>query len=61
MEIEKIKHDIDLYQAEIYSLENVKTCTDVCPIACKYIDKNIDMIKKHIFDLQTKIDTITVD
>lgn len=55
-EIEKIKKDIILYENEIDALEKVKHCSDVGPFAIKYIDRNIDVIKRHIFDLQTKID-----
>lgn len=60
-QIKKIQHDIDLYENEIDALEKVKQCSDVGVFACKYIDRNINAIKRHIFDLQTKIDLLERD
>ena len=55
-EIEKIKNDIRLYENEIDALEKVKECSDVDPFAVKYIDRNITVIKRHIFELQAEAD-----
>ena len=55
-QIELIKKDICLYENEIDALEKVKKCSDVGPFAIKYIDRNINAIKRHIFELQTKVD-----
>lgn len=55
-EIDKIRQDIEAYTTEMHSLEKVKKCSDVGPFAIKYIDRHIDWLKKHIFELQTKID-----
>ena len=55
-EIEKIKNDIRLYENEIGALEKVKECSDVGPFAAKYIDRNITVIKRHIFELQAEVD-----
>lgn len=60
-DVEKIKTDIALYENEINSLEKVKTCSDVGPCAIKYIDKHVNMLKKHVFDLHTQIDMIERD
>ena len=56
IDIDKIQNDIKLYQNEVDALEKVKQCSDVGVFACKYIDRNIAVIKRHIFELQTKID-----
>lgn len=61
MEIEKIKADIQAYENEVDALEKIKKCSDVGVFACKYIDRNINVIKRHIFELQTKIDQIEKD
>lgn len=61
MELKKLKEDIALYENEVKSLEAIKNCSEVGPFAIVYIDRNINAIKKHIFELQTKIDQLEKD
>ncbi len=60
-DINKIKADIEKYEHEVESLEKLKTCSDVGNLAEKYIDKHIQVLKKHIFDLHTRIDYLERD
>ncbi|MCQ2605078.1 MAG: hypothetical protein MJ204_00865 [Bacteroidales bacterium] len=60
-DISKIKADIEKYEREVESLESLKTCSDVGNLAEKYIDKHILVLKKHIFDLHTRIDFLERD
>lgn len=60
-DVKAIQSDIQKYEDEIASLEKVKTCSDVGPCSISYIDKHIVALKKHIFDLHTKIDMLERD
>ena len=59
--IAKIQAEIDKYENELESLEKVKQCSDIGPVAIKYIDKHVLELKKHIFDLHTEIDYLERD
>ena len=59
--VKKIQNDIALYENELKSLEAVKKCSDIGPVAIKYIDKNVLWLKKHIAELNVKIDMIERD
>ena len=50
------KNDIRLYENEIGAIEKVKEWSDEGPYAAKYIDRNITVIKRHIFELQAEVD-----
>ncbi|MBO4778010.1 MAG: hypothetical protein J5588_05900 [Bacteroidales bacterium] len=60
-DLAKLQADIDKYENELESLEKVKMCSDIGPVAIKYIDKHVLELKKHIFDLRTKIDFLERD
>ena len=56
IDIDMIQNDIKLYQNGVDALEKVKQCSDVSKFECKYIDRNIAVIKRYIMKLQAKID-----
>ncbi|MBP5584373.1 MAG: hypothetical protein J6X43_10585 [Bacteroidales bacterium] len=60
-DLAKIQTEIEKYENELESLERVKMCSDIGPVAIKYIDKHMLDLKKHIFDLRTKIDMLERD
>lgn len=60
-DVAKIQAEIDKYENELKSLERVKKCSDIGPVAIKYIDKHTLSLKKQIFDLHTKIDLLERD
>jgi hypothetical protein len=60
-EVKKIQADIYVYEKELKSLEDVKKCSDVGPVAAKYIDKHISWLQDHIKSLSIKIDMLERD
>ena len=59
--IEQLRNDILLYEKEYDALSAVKDCSDVGPFAERYINKHLNWLKIHIFELQTQIDQIEKD